>query len=603
MYEQMWNMDALDDILDLSIDIIEFFKNDYLSIKVFLVQATVWDRPVMLKLSLSMDELRDLKRQMLKNIVMAYYSMVQEMVMEPDKEIHKVDYPFMKLLNVGINPVDIFINDNFCSEQMIRHYITLIQDRSHIRIDTYNNFQTNIMDLVSIYDNNYRIFGLDKVSERVDEIYDKETQGRYISFYRSLVKNVKDYIPTHFRNCDEESDFINYAFSLYYTDLLAKRNKDEELEDDELQVIDFVESDKDLVEVFDFNPSIVILILEYLSTTYHKNGLNYDQRKQVCDKEAKSCLRALDGNFDTEFDNDFIISDYTVDKKLSIILDSFDKEGLSSLEIYQLLLDHTSIYYQLYKVDLDARYSDFYKMLMIRKILSDVFEFESYLKTLLHNNSCVHYDNLKSMTFNWENLLNYFVDKGVFLIESYYNYHYQSDNFREKARLHIYRNDELKSVDQINYYTTINYFAIVLGKLKELPSVDYINRMLDVLKKGSKLVAYDAKTLAEFQKLIQAMCLNVYEHLAADEKKIYNKAMILYVIENEPDLLYYLLNHEDVLDYIAFLFITYNQKPVSYSSELKLRASINDEHHIKVLRRINPFDNGDDNNKSNDIKN
>lgn len=593
MDEQIWNLDYLDDILDFSIDVIEFFKNDYLSIKIFLAQESVWDRNLMLKLSLSSDELKTSKNEMLKDIIMAYYSMVQQMFMEEDNEIDKVDYPFLQLLNKGLNPVDIFINDNFCSEQMLRHFITLIQDRKDIRIDTYNNFQTNVMDFVSMYDKNYQMFDIDKVSERVDALDDIKTQEKYIAFYRTLVKNVKDYIPNHFRNYTEETAFINYVFSLYYTDLLKRRNNHEELETDEIQVIELVESDKDLVEVFSFNPSIVILILEYLYNAYQENGLEYDCRKQIHTKDAQNYLRALDDNFDTKFDPDIIINDYTLDKKLSIILTDLDNAGLSSSEIYQLLLDHTSIYDQLYRVGLDARFSDFYKMLMIRKILSDVFEFESYLKVKLSNDASLHYDCFKKMTINWDNLLNYFVDKGTFLIESYYNYHIQSDNFKEKTRLHIYHNDELKFVDQINYYSLINYFTIILGKLKELPSVDYINQMLEVVRNGKSLVVYNQETLASTQKLVQAMCLNVYEHLIVDNHKMNQAKEICNIIENEPDILLYLSQHQNILNYICRLFVYYNNDHVSYDSEIKLRSRIQDEYHIKILKKINPFDHDD----------
>lgn len=593
MDEQMWNMDFLDDILDFSIDVIEFFKNDYLSIKLFLVQDGVWDRNLMLKLSLSSDELLANKKQMLKNIVMSYYSMLQQKVIQEEVEIDKVDYPFMNLLNRKINPVDIFINDNFCSEQMLRNYITLLQDRSDIRIDTYNYFQTNIMDFISIYANNYRIFGLDKVSEKVDALDDKETQDRYINFYRKIVKDVKDYIPNHFRNCEEESAFIDYVFSLYYTDLFMRHENNEELESDEMDVLNIVESDKDLVEVFDFNSSIVILILEYLYNTYQKNGLEYDLRKQVQDKNTKDCLRALDEHFDTKFEPDIIFSDYTLDKKLSIILNDFDKSGLSSTEIYQLLLDHTSIYEPLYRVGLDARYSDFYKLLMIRKILSDVFEFESYIKVKLNNNTSFHYDYLKNMTINWENLLNYFIDKGTLLIESYYNYQIQNINIKEKARLHIYHSNELKILDKINHYADINYFDIMLGKLKELPSVDYINKMLDVVRNGQRLTIFDKETLDSVQNLVQAMCLNVYEHLVVDNKNVKYAKEICNIIENESNILLYLIQHNDMLNYIAMLFIYYNPEFVSYDSELKLRSHINDDYHIKILKKINTFDNDD----------
>lgn len=593
MDEQMWDMDFLDDILDFSVDVIEFFKNDYLSIKLFLLQEGVWDNNLMLKLSLSSEELLTSKKQMLKNIVMSYYSTVQQKVMEEDAEIDKVDYPFMSLLNSKINPVDIFINDNFCSEQMLRNYIKLLQDKRDIKIDTYNYFQTNITDFISIYANNYQIFGLDKVSEKVDALEDKNTQERYISFYRTLVKNVKDYIPSHFRNSEEESSFVNYVFSLYYTDLFMRYKNNEELESDEKEVIDIVESDRDLVEVFDFNSSIVILILEYLYNTYKKNGLGYDLRKQVQDKNVKDCLRALDEHFDTEFEPDIIFSDYTLDKKLSIILDSFDNAGLSSTEIYELLLDHTSIYESLYKVRLDARYSDFYKLLMIRKILSDVFEFESYIKVKLNNNTSLHYDYLKNMTINWENLLNYFIDKGTFLIESYYNYQIQSINIKEKARLHIYHSNELKIVDKINHYADINYFDIMLGKLKELPSVDYINKMLEVVRNGQRLTIFDKETLDSVQNLVQAMCLNVYEHLVVDNKNVKYAKEICNIIENESNILLYLLNRNDMLNYIAMLFIYYNPESVSYGSELKLRSHINDDYHVKILKKINIFDNDD----------
>lgn len=593
MDEQMWDMDFLDDILDFSVDVIEFFKNDYLSIKLFLLQEGVWDNNLMLKLSLSSEELLTSKKQMLKNIVMSYYSTVQQKVMEEDAEIDKVDYPFMSLLNSKINPVDIFINDNFCSEQMLRNYIKLLQDKRDIKIDTYNYFQTNITDFISIYANNYQIFGLDKVSEKVDALEDKNTQERYISFYRTLVKNVKDYIPSHFRNSEEESSFVNYVFSLYYTDLFMRYKNNEELESDEKEVIDIVESDRDLVEVFDFNSSIVILILEYLYNTYKKNGLGYDLRKQVQDKNVKDCLRALDEHFDTEFEPDIIFSDYTLDKKLSIILDSFDNAGLSSTEIYELLLDHTSIYESLYKVRLDARHSDFYKMLMIRKILSDVFEFESYIKSKLNDNTSFHYDYLKNMTINWENLLNYFIDKGTFLVESYYNYQIQNINIKEKARLHIYHNKELKVVNKINYYATANYFDIMLGKLKELPSVDYINKMLDVVRNGQRLTVFDRETLTSVQNLVQAMCLNVYEHLVVDNRNIKHAKEICNIIENESNILLYLLNRNDMLNYIAMLFIYYNPESVSYGSELKLRSHINDDYHVKILKKINIFDNDD----------
>lgn len=593
MDEQMWDMDFLDDILDFSVDVIEFFKNDYLSIKLFLLQEGVWDNNLMLKLSLSSEELLTSKKQMLKNIVMSYYSTVQQKVMEEDAEIDKVDYPFMSLLNSKINPVDIFINDNFCSEQMLRNYIKLLQDKRDIKIDTYNYFQTNITDFISIYANNYQIFGLDKVSEKVDALEDKNTQERYISFYRTLVKNVKDYIPSHFRNSEEESSFVNYVFSLYYTDLFMRYKNNEELESDEKEVIDIVESDRDLVEVFDFNSSIVILILEYLYNTYKKNGLGYDLRKQVQDKNVKDCLRALDEHFDTEFEPDIIFSDYTLDKKLSIILDSFDNAGLSSTEIYELLLDHTSIYESLYKVRLDARHSDFYKMLMIRKILSDVFEFESYIKSKLNDNTSFHYDYLKNMTINWENLLNYFIDKGTFLVESYYNYQIQNINIKEKARLHIYHNKELKVVNKINYYATANYFDIMLGKLKELPSVDYINKMLDVVRNGQRLTVFDRETLTSVQNLVQAMCLNVYEHLVVDNKNVKYAKEICNIIENESNILLYLLNRNDMLNYIAMLFIYYNPESVSYGSELKLRSHINDDYHVKILKKINIFDNDD----------
>lgn len=591
MYEQIWNEDNLDGILDFSIDVIEFFKNDFLSIKIFLLQESVWDQQIMLKSSLSLNELKSNKKNMLKNIVMAYYSMVCELVMDPDKEIAKVDYPFINLLQKGLNPVDIFVNENFCSVQMFRYYIELTKYRSNIKIDTYNNFQSEVMDFVSIYDTNYRKFKLDEVSEKVDALDDKETQDRYINFYREIVKEAKDYIPIHFRDCIEEEEFINYLFSLYYTNLLDKKNKNEELESDELEVINFIENDKDLVEVFDFNPSIVILILEYLYNTYKENGLNYDKRKQVTDKKARDYLRSLDYNFDTKFDTDIIISDYTVDKKLSAILKSFVIGKLTSLEIYQLLLDHMSIYDQLYKIGLDARYSDFYKMLMIKKILSDVFEYESYLKSTNDNSSSFHYDELKNMTLNWENLLNYFVDKGVFLIENYYDYHNQSDNIIEKARLHIYQNNELKFVDKINHYSLINYFPILLGKLKELPSVDYINRMLDIIINGKNIVAYDKETFIELQKMVQAMCLNVYEHLLLEDQNNENVKILTHIIENESNLLDYLLNNKNILDSIAMLFITYNRTPVSYDSEIQLRSHIKDDYHIKILKKINPFDN------------
>ena len=373
MDEQIWDVHDLDDILDFSIDIIEFFKNDFLSIKIFLLQESVWDQQIMLKLSLSLNELKMNKHSMLKNMVMAYYSMVCESSMDPDKQIAKVDYPFITLLQRRINPIDIFVNENFCSTQMFRYYIELIKNRGSIKIDTYNNFQPEVMDFVSIYDTNYRKFKLNMVSERVDALDDKEIQDRYINFYRKIVKEAKDYIPTHFRDCVEEEDFINYLFSLYYTNLLDKQNKNEELDSDELQVMNSIENNKDLVEVFDFNPSIVILILEYLFNTYKENGLNYDKRQQVKDKKSRNYLRALDYNFDTKFDLDIIISDYTIDNKLTTILENFAIGKLTSLEIYQLLLDHMSIYDQLYQIGLDARGSDFYKILMIRKILSDVF--------------------------------------------------------------------------------------------------------------------------------------------------------------------------------------------------------------------------------------
>ena len=101
----------------------------------------------MLKLSLSSDELLANKKQMLKNIVMSYYSMLQQKVIQEEVEIDKVDYPFMNLLNRKINPVDIFINDNFFSFILSTLYDMLI---------TFGSFFINCL-LYNLNNNFYQV--------------------------------------------------------------------------------------------------------------------------------------------------------------------------------------------------------------------------------------------------------------------------------------------------------------------------------------------------------------------------------------------------------------------------------------------------------------
>ena len=141
-------------------------------------------------------------------------------------------------------------------------------------------------------------------------------------------------------------------------------------------------------------------------------------------------------------DIDFIIKNNVKDKnKIENLLDMLRCDW-DTEEIYSFLID-SDIREFLLDNDLDARDTRYFRMAFINKIIGDVYEFESYNRVIknIEIEKGVYqqfYYQISNIIDDAAKRLNFFVEHGVDLLNSYYFYHRQGDDFINQVQTYIY---------------------------------------------------------------------------------------------------------------------------------------------------------------------
>ena len=580
-------------------EIFNYFENDYLMIKDFLSKETPWNDIFSLKLKKDAEEIFQLKTDLLSKMIFSYLYDIgyplqtiddEELFCIPDRIINDEVLRLKKeLVKEKMYSEDNFIyvysefinTSNFAFIQIIKHYIECLKNKGYsISSNNYNAFRYDIRNIYDIYnqvqiDSGVLYINCDNKDNKTKETYD--------IFHHKLYTNIKEYISSNFRNEEEKNNFIKYLISLVYA-YLKYCGIEDELTDEEKVIIEYIENDDNAFNVIYNNKEIFVLVIQIIYNLYYDYGEYYDYRDKVDNKELFS---KLDDTYLNTRNEQYKFDSVNTELYLGYVLASFEAESMPFEEIYNYLTeDRMSIYDKLFSAKLDPRFEKEYKQEIIRKIISDVYEYQCYLTTYLNkeinNNHYIKINNLNKYDLN--SLLQYFRDNYMSLLEYYYLYQHESIYTSEKARLHLYNKKEFYKLSEINKYSFSRYMPILLNTIVELTSVDYMNKCISAIATDYKNCDID-----DILKMLNSMCLNIYENLligTIDEK---NMPYLKIFIECTDNIGQNLINDKETRKKLESLFLKINNYGVAYSEEIKIRKLITDENNQKILKKLNPF--------------
>ena len=557
-------------------NVYEFFRTDYFYVMDFLNEDTPWDRDFTYKFGISKADLDILKYDMRRSIEVTYRQNVLTWINERH-QLPLVDEKFVRELQNGKDVWTILNENRECNVIAHRMFLNGVSVNTPIKVDTYNDFEENIMTIIDI-------FGTIFEKYKGPEVYasdpdSEEAQFIFEQVYKEAYPTIAKYFQVSFRSIEEETRFINYLFSLAYAFLYYEKDKEEGLDSAEVAVMGILEDDINARDVFYSNAFIACTVIDIIFSLYQSYGRAYDLRRSIKDDKVQTMFGNLDKNYNNQFSEPIMIYDFSIDTKLEECLALLEEDHT---ELFDLLTTHESIYDILMDNDLDGRFEDYFKLLMIGKILGDVFEVESYNHS--NNENAKRYRELLDVARSKDLSFPYFFDNAGYLLDTYFNYHHADEDYIRHVRLSVKDNQDIPYVLKLNQVGIGHY----LDLCKDMPSVDYINHMLALSKESNFLMILHSIPKDEQDKLIHSMCLNVYEHLVLEKKKSKEMEEVISMIENDA-IVTSLIDDEEKLMRIVRLFKFYNDAKLSYNVEHRMRSKIQDTDHVKVLERLNPF--------------
>jgi len=582
-------------------EIFNYFENDYLIIKDFLSKDTPWNDIFSLKFKKNSDEIFQLKTDLLSKMIFSYlYDIVyplqisdneEELFCMPDKIINnEVIRLKTELEKEKIYSEDNFIyvyseyinTSNFAFIQIIKHYIECLRNKGYnIISNNYNAFRFDIQNIYDIYNQIQIDTGVIYINCDIKDNKTKETFG---IFYHKLYTKVKEYISKNFRNEDEKNNFIKYLLSLVYAYFKYSDINSDSLTDEDKIFIEYIENDSEAYNYIYNDKDLFSLVLEIIYNLYYDYGEYYDFRDKLSNKDL---FIKLDDTYLNKKNTQYKYDGVDTELYLGYVLASFESDGSSFEDIYNYLTeDRISIYDRLYSAKLDPRFENEYKQEIIRKIISDVYEYQCYLYTglnkVIDNN---HYLNInKYNIYDLKNILEYFSDNYMSLLEKYYTYQHESIYVVEKARLHVYKTQELNKMLKINRYAISSYMPLLLNRIFKLTSVDYMNKCISSISNEYKNDNYD-----DIVKMLNTMCLNIYENILIGNIEDKSMPYLKIFIECTDNIGEYLINDNETRKKLESLFMKINNYGIAYSEEINTRKIITDENNKKMLKKLNPF--------------
>ena len=573
-----------DEVLDSAVTIIEYFRNNFVVIKDFLNQlkGCPWDNAFMMKNNISEDELVFTKKKVISSLISYYHYYLLQQIDEGNfssnraKTVEELNY--------------LFFTDEEYMIKIFKAYIKFLKEQYDVLIDTKNYFMLNIENIREILISEHELMDINNAN--VESDFEK----KYDAFSNDLHKCIKGYIDCKINKEDNEY-FIKYLFSLAYAYVKNKEELSGEIDDTELKFMEMVESDIDYVDMFDNDSSCVAFILECIDSSYIENIDNYDLRHSIEDSQSKELFSYLDDNFNNKFDKDILINDITLESKLEKIMKFFKNqkllpdigvcEAFSNDSIKELLDGVYSIYEPLVAVGLDGRYQELYRELIIRKFVADVYEFLGYECSLKGHSTDddLFLSDMNEINLDCNSIFVFFEENYSFLMDYWYLYQSKSNNYKIDACIDAKEKGRNKKIFSFNVFSMYRYLFLALRKVKHLKSVDLMNEIIEQLN-SDKMVLSSFDNQDSICKII---CLNVYERLIIQEDLNVEYREIVNILNNELNLTDYLSSHQSQFLNIIKLFKRINNEKISYDNECVLRKSITDDYHVKVLKRLNPY--------------
>lgn len=579
------NSDEYKKAIPFSKYIIEYFKNDYKMIKDFLTNNSPWDLVIEWKLSLTHDELIE-KKVLMYNVINNTYSkcFLNNLSESEYEKIILEDKSIEYILEHKRYIIQLFSENLDFAIKIIKFYIETLKIQTNIKECTYNKYKYDIENVIGIYNMEYMKTGMD------DELSDEENA---INFFNITNYKIKRYIKRNFKFENEGNNFINYIISLSYAYLKYLENEyDDEILEEEIDFLKAVEKLDDLNNLFDENDKFFTIAFETLSSCLLEYRQSYDLRKKIDDNKSIEIFKKLDKNYDTIFLDDIVIEDYTIDILFERIINDFIKD-LNNDQIFDLLTDEISIYSDLFSNGLDPRFEKKYKLLLIRKLIVNSYEYLLYL----YDNKDDRLDldeKIESIKLpkKDQDVIAFFCNNYNDILNMYRDYYRKDVNFFDRVRINIYKDHKCDLIKMKNTYNYIEgrYFGIMMGKVQKLESVDYINDIYKRIVVENKVVLNGTE---EIEKYFKTICFYIYERIinindCSQNVKIEIKEMID-TIGSIKNFSTEIFKNQDLLQKINYWYISLSIKNISYYEETKLRDKIHNPEHIKVLNRLNEF--------------
>lgn len=573
--------------------VIELFKNDYRMIKDFLTNNSPWDLMVEWNLSLTHDELIEKKVKMYNVINNTYSNCFFNCLSKNEFEkIISKDKALEYVMKNKVYTIQLFSENLEFATKMIKLYIEFLKRQTDIKECTYNKYKYDVENIIGIYNMEYMKNDMDE-----DLIYEENA----INFFNMTNYKIKRYINNTFTFKNEKEEFINYIISLAYAYLKDMMNtSDEDILDEEVMFIRTIEKEKDLKNLFNKDDNFFTVLFETLSSCLLEYRQSYDLRKKVIDDKSVEVFKNLDKNFNVEYPDDIVVEDYTIDILFERILKIFI-DDLNNEQIFDLLTDEISIYNDLFSNGLDPRFEKRYKLLMMRKLIVNSYEYLFYLYNI--KDERIDFDVvLKDIRLpkNDDAVFSFFCNNYDSILTMYREYNNKDINFNERVRLDIYNNnrENLKKMKKTYFFIEGRYLGIMSGVIRKLDSVDYINEINRKIFLENRFELYG---INEVEKYFKTICYYVYERIInmndcsnSLKMEITNMITAISSIENFTEEF---LNNKELFGKINFWYVNLSTKEISYYEESKLRNKINNPEHIKVLNRLNVFDENINNKK------
>ena len=568
--------------------IIEYFKNDYRVIRDFLTNNSPWDLVIEWKLSITHDELIEKKVGMYNAINNTYFDCFLKNLSESDFEKYiTTDKSIEYILKHKKLVIQLFSEDIEFATKMIRIYMEMLKTQTDLKENTYNKYKIDIENIIGIYDIEY-------MKNSMDDNFEEELENTS-KFFSMVNYRVKKYIKTSFISKKEREEFVEYIISLAYAYLKNMLNTcDDDVLDEEIDFMSIIEKSKPstLLNLFENNNAFFTVLLETLSSCLLEYRQSCDIRKKIDDEESIKVFNSLDKNFNTKYPNDIVVEDYTIDILLERVINTFIRE-LTNDQIFDLLTDEISIYYDLFSNGLDPRFEKKYKLLLIRKLIVNSYEYLLYL----YDNKDDRLDldeKIESIKLpkKDQDVIVFFCNNYNDILNMYRDYYKKDVNFFDRVRINIYKDHKCDLIKMKNTYNYIEgrYFGIMMGKVQKLESVDYINDIYRRIVVENKVVLNGTE---EIEKYFKTICFYIYERIinikdCSQNVKIEIKEMID-TIGSIKNFSTEIFKNQDLLQKINYWYISLSIKNISYYEETKLRDKIHNPEHIKVLNRLNEF--------------